>query len=127
METITIAKAIIKYNNQYFVMPSDSAIKKWKFFEAQVNLEQTDIGELSKQLKNKFQISQNIGKLFCEMNYFEMGKQVCIKAYFVNIFDDNFANQLENFGKFLLISELKTIKFENIDKAIFQKIVDANK
>ena len=56
-----------------------------------------------------------------------MGKQVCVRAYFVNIFDDNFANQLENFGKFLLISELKTIKFENIDKAIFQKIVDANK
>ena len=127
METIKIAKAIIRYNNQFFILQSQSALKKWKFFDAVISEEQNDTATLAKALKNEFDILQNIGKLFCEISYYEMGKQYIVKSYFVNIFEQEIAEKLEKYGKFLLISELKTLKFENIDKVIFQKIVDSNK
>lgn len=126
METKQIAKAIIRYNNQFFVVQSNSVLKKWKFFDVAFEDNQNDISELMNGIKKTFDISQNIGKLFCEINYFEMGKQNVVKAYFVNIFDPILAEKLEKYGKFLLISELKTIKFENIDQIIFQKIVSKN-
>ena len=75
METVNLAKAIIKFNDQYFVIQSDSVVKKWKFFDAVIETGLSDLAALSKCLKSQLEISQNIGKLFCEISCFEMGKQ----------------------------------------------------
>ena len=123
MECTKIAKAIIKCNEQYFVMQSNSLLKKWKFFDVQVNDGQNYIGSLAKELKNKLNIFQNPGKVFCEINFFENGKQYNIKAYIVTVFDDYIFEKFEPNCKLFLLSEMKTLKWENVDKIIFQKLL----
>lgn len=127
MNTIKIAKAVIKFNDQYLVVQSSSPLKKWEFFGVQVNDDENEISKLSKELKSNFNIEQNIGKLFCEIDYFEMGKHFDIKTYVVKVFDEALFENLSEQNKLLLLTELKTLKWENIDKVIFQKLLEKAK
>lgn len=127
METIKIAKAIIKYNQQYLVKQSNSLLKKWQFFDVIVDDGQNEIGALSKELKNQLDISTNPGKVFCEISYFENGKKYDVKAFVVNIFNEKDFEKYEPECKLFLLSEMKTLKWENIDKVIMQKLLDENK
>ena len=75
---------------------------------------------------DKLNITQSPGKIFCQINLFQNGIQYDITIYKLNIRDEKVFENINFEYKLLLISELKTLKWEDIDKIIFQKILDKN-
>ena len=123
MENKKIAKAIIKFGEQYICFQSKSLVKKWEFFGGEVQNGQTDIGFLTQKFKAEFGISVSIGKKFCQAIFFDYGTQFDVSAYVVNIFDDSIFDVIKTPFKCLMAPELKTLAFENVDKIIMQKIL----
>lgn len=124
MEKIKIAKAVIKYYDQYLCFQSNSPLKRWEFFGGQVPDGQTDIGFLVQKFKSDFEMQISVGKKFCQVNYFDLGVQYDVSAYLVNVFDESIFDAINVSCKYLLSSELKTLAWQNIDKIIMQKVLE---